>query len=146
MTFTHLALLTGLASSWYMTGLVVFVQVVHYPLFAKVDRKSFPSYHANHVRLTTSTVFPPMLLELASAVVLAYQPPEGTSTLAWSGLIAATITWIATAFLSVPRHETLAKGFEEDAHRALVRTNLVRLGAWIVHDAILLMIVAEALR
>ena len=61
-------------------------------------------------------------------------------------MIAATITWIATAFLSVPRHERLAKGFEEDVHRALVRTNLVRLGAWIVHDAILLMMVAKALR
>lgn len=87
-----------------------------------------------------------MLLELATALILACRPPEGTSAPAWAGLIAATITWIATALLSVPRHVRLAKGFEDDVHRALVRTNLVRQGAWIVHDAISLMRVAEALR
>lgn len=143
---TKLVLLSGLAATWYMTGLIIFVHMVHYPLFAKVDPEAFPDYHAQHVRRTTPTVFLPMLVELVTAMSLVYRRPEGTSLLlAWAGLIAAAVCWITTAGISVPLHERLGRGFESEVHQALVRTNTIRLAAWVAHAVIMLGMAAQAM-
>ena len=44
-------LLACLASTLYMTGVIVVVQVVHYPLFERVEATSFRRHHAEHARL-----------------------------------------------------------------------------------------------
>ncbi len=141
--FTRLMLLAAFASTWYMTGLIVFVQVVHYPLFAKIDPESFQRYHEDHVRLTTFTVLVPMVVELFASAMLAYQASAASAGLAWAGLVAVVVTWVATGLLSVPRHDKLALGFQADVHRALVGTNRVRLVAWIVHSVIMSVIIAN---
>jgi hypothetical protein len=144
---TTLVFLACLASSLFMTGVIMVVQVVHYPLFERVDGGSFGRYHRDHVRLMTYVVFPPMVIELATSVWLVIWPVEGASAwLAWVGLAAAAVAWVATAFVSVPLHNRLALGFDSDAHRSLVRTNLTRVAAWTVHSTALLIIAAQALR
>ena len=50
------ALLACLASTLFMTGLIWFVQVVHYPLFSEVEPGDFLRYHAAHPRRTTRVV------------------------------------------------------------------------------------------
>src|SRR3954465_15471044 len=98
------ALLACLASTLFMTGLIWFVQVVHYPLFAEVDPGRFPRYHAAHSRATTRVVIVPMVVELLSSVVLALRVGGGLdSALAWGGLVAAVGTWLSTIALQVPR-------------------------------------------
>ena len=145
---TRLILLAAFASTWYMTGLIVFVHVVHYPLFARIDPESFLRYHEDHVRLTTYTVFLPMVIELFASVMLVYHDHGTTvsSRLAWAGLAAAVVTWVATGCLSVPLHDTLALGFQAEAHSKLVATNGVRLVAWIAHSAIMLVIITKNLK
>ena len=135
------ALLAGLASSLWMTGLVAFVQSVHYPLFGRVDVETFARYHAEHVRRTGPLVMLPMVVELGSAVVLALASRSQVGVNAWLvriGLAAAVLTWVATALLSVPMHNRLASGFDPEAHQRLVLTNWVRLAAWLVHSGTLL--------
>lgn len=142
----ELALLACLASTLYMTGVIVVVQVVHYPLFERVETIAFPRYHAEHVRRMTPVVLLPMLVELVSSAWLAFRRPEGASPwLCWVGLAAALVTWAATGWLSVPLHNRLAREFEAGAHRALVRTNVVRTVAWSVHSATVLAMTAGAL-
>ena len=41
-------LLANLAATIYMAGLIWFVQVVHYPLFAGVGEEAFPAYSRTH--------------------------------------------------------------------------------------------------
>ena len=143
---TKIALLAGLASAWYMTGLIVFVHRVHYPLFDKVMAESFRVYHAEHVRRTTPVVFLPMVVELLASLFLVYQRPPGTSPwLAWAGASAALVCWLSTAGLSVPLHEQLSQGFDTVSHRRLVRTNAVRLVAWVVHAVIMTAMTASAM-
>ena len=56
---TKLVFLTCLASTLFMTGLIWFVQVVHYPLFDRVDPDSFRRYHADHTIATGFVVILP---------------------------------------------------------------------------------------
>jgi len=140
-------LLAGLGSTLFMTGLVVFVHVVHYPLFGRVEVGSFPRYHADHSRLTTLVVFPPMVVELLTALALvAGRPPGSPPWLTWASLAAALTTWVLTGLVSVPLHGRLTGGFDPDAHRALVATNALRVVAWVGHSATLLAMTARALR
>src|SRR5690242_11744149 len=89
-------LLICLASTLFMTGLVWFVQVVHYPLFARVGTASFADYHHAHSRATTRVVLVPMALELASSLALIFIHPAGIGrALAWAGLAAAVLTWLS---------------------------------------------------
>ena len=144
---TKLALLTCLASTLFMTGLIWFVQVVHYPLFGRVDPDSFRRYHADHTRATALVVLLPMVLELVTSFVLVGERPDGTEPwMAWLGLAFAVATWAATFFFSVPAHNRLAGGFDPEAHRSLVSTNGIRVLAWTGHSAVLLLMTARALR
>lgn len=70
MSQTHL-LLAHAAATWAMVGLIWFVQVVHYPLFAAVDAAESPVYARLHQRRTTWVVGPPMLVERATATWIA---------------------------------------------------------------------------
>jgi hypothetical protein len=144
---TKLILLTCLASTLFMTGLIWFVQVVHYPLFERVDLGSFGRYHADHTRSTGLVVILPMVLELLTSFALVGQRPERVEPwMAWLGLALAVATWAATFFFSVPAHNRLARGFDAEAHRTLVRTNGLRVLAWTGHSAVLLLMTARSLR
>lgn len=128
-----------------MTGLIWFVQVVHYPLFGAVDPATFPAYHREHMRLTTLVVGPLMLAEAGAAiaiVALRLSSPR----LSWAGVALLAIVWGATMFLSVPRHDDLAHGFSASAHAALVATNWVRTVAWTARAVLALTMVADAMR
>jgi hypothetical protein len=117
------------AVTWAMAGLIWFVQVVHYPLFAAVGAAAFPAYHAAHTRLTTLIVAPLMLCEAALAVWLVTQPEADWTVWAAAALLA--VVWLATFGLSVPRHNWLAAhGADAEIIRTLVATNWVRTLAW----------------
>ena len=115
---TKLAFLTCLASTLFMTGVIWFVHVVHYPLFDRVDAEAFRRYHAEHTRTTTYVVVLPMVVELLTSVCLVASRPEGSSR-GWPGS-GWPLPWsrgASTFFLSVPAHDRLAGGFDAEAHR-----------------------------
>ena len=118
------------AATWAMTGLIWFVQVVHYPLFATVGAPAFPAYHAAHTRLTTLVVAPRMLAEAALAGwLVAVRADE--AWVVWTGAALLAVVWLATFGLSVPRHNWLAAhGADAEVVRTLVATNWVRTIAW----------------
>jgi hypothetical protein len=120
-----------LAATLFMTGVIWFVQVVHYPLFSAVGRSEFPSYAKKHAARTTWIVAPPMLVELASALLLFRIRPADVSTWELSiGLSLLAVIWVSTALVQVPCHDVLQKGFDAAVCRRLVRTNWVRTVAW----------------
>jgi hypothetical protein len=134
-------------ATFAMTGLVWFVQVVHYPLFRAVGEPGYAAYQADHVRLTTLVVAPLMLLEAAAAVWMLYDRSAGGSPAAARlGLLLLAVIWLATALLSVPRHDELRLGFDPSAHAALVATNWVRTAAWSARAALVLCLLKGALR
>ncbi len=135
-------LLAHFATTWAMLGVILIVQVVHYPLFAQVGTSSFTEYEALHTSRITWVVAPLMLIELATAVGLAIvRPTQVSSVPIWIGLILLAIIWASTAFIQVPLHNKLMGGFDAAAHGKLVATNWLRTGAWGVRGVIALLLV-----
>ena len=142
-----LIFLLHLAATLYMTGVIWFVQVVHYPLFSRVHQEFFAAYGAAHGRLTTWVVAPPMLVELATALLLVWSQPIGISCVVLGiNLVLLAIIWLSTWLLQVPRHKHLRQAFDEKVHHALVLTNWLRTIAWSVRSLIMLWVAARALR
>lgn len=138
------AIVANAASTFSLVGLIWFVQLVHYPLFAQVGTACFADYHAAHTRWTTAVVFLPMVTELTTAAALAWRPP--TERLAfWCqlGLFLVVVIWISTAWLQVPRHRVLSQSFNASIHRELVLTNWLRTAAWTARGLICLFILAQ---
>lgn len=133
------------AATLFMTGLIWFVQVVHYPLFAAVGRSEFAAYEERHARRTGWVVAPAMLVELGTAIALAVAPPFiAAAAPARAGLALVAVVWIATVALQMPAHRRLLRGFDATVHARLVRGNWVRTAAWTARAVLALwMLVAE---
>ncbi len=134
-----IAYLANLASTWFMVGLIWFVQVVHYPLMSEVGGDRFAGYEAKHSAWTTWVVMPAMLLELGSAIALLFVRPSTMSApLAWVGLALVAAAWLSTGLLQVPQHNRLLVAFDADAHALLESSNWLRTAAWSVRGVLLL--------
>ena len=126
----HAILLVHAAATLFMTGLIWFVQVVHYPLFAQVGREALSDYATRHARLTTLVVAPAMSIELLSAVaVVALRPADVHWGLGAIGGILLAVIWLSTAFVQVPLHASLQRD-DAAAIRKLVAGNWLRTVAW----------------
>ena len=128
-----------LAATLFMTGVIWFVQIVHYPLFNGVGEANFAAYEGRHTWLTGLVVAPPMLLELATGVALLWRRPEEVSSVEVTvGLALLGVIWLSTYLLQIPRHRVLGKGFDVTAHRELVLTNGLRTAAWSLRAGLVL--------
>lgn len=120
-----------LVATLAMAGLILFVQVVHYPLMGRVGRAGFREYEAAHTVRTGALVVPLMVAELVTALWLAGLPPSaGLRPAALLGAGLVLLVWLSTALLQVPAHRALSRGWDEGAHRRLVKSNWVRTAAW----------------
>lgn len=129
-----------------MIGLIWFVQIVHYPLFAMVSDQSFTRYEQTHQLRTTFIVMPVMLLELFTALLLVWNPPQQIPVYySWLGLFLLMLVWGSTFFLQVPRHNALSVQFNPDDHWALVTTNWIRTFAWSLRGLLLMIVVFKLL-
>ena len=123
-TSIRLCFLAHVAATLYMTGLIWFVQIVHYPLFSGVGDAGFSAYEQRHTALTTWVVGPPMLVEGTTALTLFWLRPGGiTGAQLWIGVAVLAVIWISTALVQVPCHEVLSQGFDKAVHQRLVWPN-----------------------
>lgn len=132
-------------STWFMVGLIWFVQVVHYPLMARVGEERWIDFELAHTRRATWVVMPAMLVELATAIGLAAAAwgvsvpfvAPGVDRLSGSiGLALVVAIWISTFALQVPCHHRLERNWCEATQRRLVRTNWLRTWLWSVRGAL----------
>ena len=135
----NILLIIHLFSTMYMTGLIWFVQVVHYPLHGEVGSTNFLRYQELHVQWTGLVVMPPMLLELGTCLYFALNGYQGTpSWIWWTGLGLLGMVWASTGLLQVPAHNALMSSFTEATHHKLVFTNWIRTVGWTARSGLLL--------
>lgn len=141
------AILVGnLLATGFLTGIIWFVQIVHYPLFARVGAAGFARYHALHSDLTTRVVAPPMIIELGlSGLLLVVRPAGMGATTAWVGFALAVTVWGCTFFVAVPLHRQLGDGHDVAVIARLVATNWLRTVAWTAHLALLAYVLLRSL-
>lgn len=119
------------STTWFLTGLIWFVQLVHYPLLAQVGASSQVDYHTLHSRITTRLVVPVMGLEGATSALLLALRPSTVPTLWLSlGMLLELVIWLSTAMIQVPAHRRLCRGFQTEDHQHLVQSNWLRTLAW----------------
>lgn len=136
-------LLVHAAATLAMFGVILIVQVVHYPLFRLVGEQTYVQYQAEHMRRITWIVAPLMTIELGTAAWLAWAPPpEISAGQAIAGLALVLFIWGTTGLVQVPLHSRLTEGFEATAHRRLVGTNWLRTAAWAARAALVLWMLA----
>ena len=112
------------AATLFMVGLIWFVQVVHYPLFAQVGSAGF-------CRLRTAALTKHHLGgrdHRCSSNWSRRWPSSGAGSvgnpLSWAGLTLLAIIWGSTWPLQVPAHARLERGFDAATHRRLVTHQL----------------------
>ena len=141
-----IVLVLNIASTLYMTGLICFVQIVHYPLHAKVGPNHFAEYQAFHMNWTSWVVIPPMLLELATTILLCAQPIKNIHLNYFYALaFLLFVIWVSTGLVQAPTHGKLLSEFNLDLHRKLVLSNWVRTVAWSIRSMVLMYIMWKLL-
>lgn len=122
-----------LAVTAFMTGLIWFVQIVHYPIFRKVPPEQFMAFHQAHLSTTGKVVMLPMVFELLCSglmLTLRFNHPLQTG-LNYAAAALTVLIWAVTALVSVPLHNQLAtSGFDAATIQKLVATNWLRTWAW----------------
>ncbi len=142
----NILFLCVLGSTWFMTGVIWFVQVVHYPLFAQVGESAFANYESLHTLRTGWVVAPIMVLELGSTCLLLLgKPPALSSPLIWLLILCTLGVWASTFFIQVPLHGKLLAGFDELAIQRLVNSNWIRTLLWTGKSLLCLWIVGKIL-
>ena len=134
-------ILVQLMCTLAMTGVIWFVQIVHYPLFLRVAPVNFIAFESQHATRTGWVVGPLMCLELAASLALlvpAFRPEKISQSLAWTGASLTVVIWISTMFIQVPLHTRLAAGFDVKTISALVQTNWIRTAAWTLRAGLVL--------
>lgn len=135
----HLLLLANLILSALLTGLIWFVQIVHYPIFRKVPPAHFLTYHAAHTQTTGQVVGVPMLAELLIGGWLALQPFTGSwRWINYAGYGCVLLIWAVTFLVAIPLHNKLAsEGYKAEIIDNLVAVNWLRTVLWTVRTALL---------
>ena len=144
---TLLLVLAHLVATMAMVGLIWFVQVVHYPLFAAVGEDRFVAYENEHTRRTGFVVGAPMTLEGGLAVWFAVLPPDGLDR--WWGIVGLALLGVvhaSTVFLQVPQHTALSERHDPARIRRLVRTNWIRTVGWTARGALAVAMVMVVVR
>jgi hypothetical protein len=128
----ELLLVAQAVASGMMAGIIWFVQVVHYPLFADVRGLESSAYARENQRRTSLVVLPPMLVEAAAAGWLAVSPPPAIGRgAALAGLVLVALLWLSTLAVQMPLHGKLAAdGHAAATVTALVRSNWPRTILW----------------
>ena len=132
-------LISNIAATLFMTGVIWIVQLVQYPFFAHFDSAGFTKYHDDYRFWITPVVAPAMIAELLTSLLLIFFAPSDLDPkLLWAGLILTLLVWASTFFIQVPLHEKLARGFDLNTIDVLTNTNWVRTAAWSLRSLLVL--------
>ncbi|MDZ7683061.1 MAG: hypothetical protein U5J63_15490 [Fodinibius sp.] len=122
-------LITNIFATAFMTGLIWFVQIVHYPGFHQLDSTNFTALHRFHIPRTGFVVIPPMIAELGSSIwlITAYNQLWIYNAV---GLAIVIAIWISTFALQTQFHRKLKKSPNKQLITGLVTTNWIRTLLW----------------
>lgn len=146
-TTTEWALvLANAAASLVMTGLIWFVQVVHYPLLATIGPDRSVAVAVEHQRRTSFVVAAPMAVEgLTTLGLLVTRPDAVWVGWPWIGAAFLAVALGSTVLRSVPLHARMARGEHDGIGARLVATNWPRTVAWSARGLIGAVMLAQSL-
>ncbi|MCS7034703.1 MAG: hypothetical protein NZ561_12040 [Phycisphaerae bacterium] len=133
-------LLVNLLATWFLAGLIWMVQLVHYPLFARVGAPEWQAFHTEHMRMITVIIAPMMFIEALSAAALVFvareYPPQARLCV-WIAAALVLSNWLVTAGVAVPLHNRLGEGLDVAVVDRLVAVNWLRTAGWTLRGLLL---------
>ncbi len=140
-------LLVNFVATAVMTGVIWFVQWVHYPLLATVPVNGAVKVAEQHQRRTGQVLAIPMALEGVTTLwLLASRPEEVSLILPWLGAVMLAVALGSTVFVSVPLHAKMATNPTADVGRRLVVTNWPRTIAWSARAVVCAVMLLQVVR
>lgn len=134
----YIIFLAQILATFFMLGLIWFVQIVHYPLLASIPQEIFSNYETRNVFLTTVVVGLPMLTELITAWLLIWKrTPLISRKVLWINFVVLVIIWLTSFSMQVPIHIQLMQAFDPAAHHYLVYSNWIRTILWSIRAILL---------
>ncbi|MBY0374427.1 MAG: DUF1772 domain-containing protein [Bryobacteraceae bacterium] len=123
-----------LRATWFLTGLIWLIQLVHYPTFASIAPGGFLAFHAFHSSRIAWIVMPAMAIEASCCAANLYRHRTPAHALRAALLVAV---WILTFFVMVPLHSRLDQSFDRAAIDQLILWNWPRTLAWTLRALLL---------
>lgn len=140
-------LLANFVATCLMTGVIWFVQWVHYPLLAKVPVDRAVETAIDHQRRTGQVLAIPMAVEGFTTLGLLIIRPESVPIFwPWFGAVLLAVALGSTVFVSVPLHAKMATNPTADVGRRLVVTNWPRTIAWSLRAVVCSVMILQVLR
>ena len=124
-------------STSVMVGVIWVVQSLHYPSFHFINEKKYVEFQYFHMRRISFIVIPAMLIELASASLLAYFFRSSLTIILLALLLGI---WGITFIFFTNMHQKLTNGYDPTIVRRLVQINWSRTILWSFRLIILLSI------
>ncbi|TVQ65864.1 MAG: hypothetical protein EA360_07965 [Balneolaceae bacterium] len=121
--------LVNLFSSVFLCGLIWTIQLVHYPIFQRLEKENFSEHLLFHGQRISIIVIPFMALELFTSGWLALFS-EANPHLHIFGFLIVLMIWTVTFTVLVPVHGRLLKGYNPELIQKLIRFNWIRTFLW----------------
>lgn len=133
-------------AAWYMVGTIWTMQILNYPLLARIDPAGVPRYEQAHNRRFGIVVGPGVAAALVSTLGVQFDRPAPIGWAAPTTTAALLLVIIASTVAGQARaHARLAERFDAAVHAALVRGNWIRTGAWTAIAALDLWMITQLL-
>ena len=133
----ELLLKVNLLSTSVMVGVIWVIQLLHYPSFHFINDQKYIEFQHFHMQRISFIVVPVMLIELASALLLAYFF-ESSLTIILLALLLGI--WGITFIFFTNMHQKLTNGYDRANVDSLVKINWYRTALWSLRLIILLSI------
>lgn len=142
-----LILLANFVATCLMTGVIWFVQWVHYPLLAQIPVDRAVETAIEHQRRTGQVLAIPMAVEGFTTLGLLISRPESVQIFwPWFGAVLLAVALGSTVFVSVPLHAKMAANPSMDIGRRLVVTNWPRTIAWSLRAVVCSVMILQVLQ
>jgi hypothetical protein len=147
MDNSKLYLILWAALSFWGLGQIWLVQIVVYPLFAKVGEADYTSYHRFYTSRIPLPVILPGFATFLLPIVLAFVGPTVPAWMTVVNMVAGMIGLLVTVGLEIPRHGRLEKsGKDMPLIAQLIRYNWPRTASITVQAAVTMFMLAHVLR
>ena len=124
-------------STSVMVGIIWVIQLLHYPSFHFINEKKYVDFQHFHMERISFIVIPVMIIEFASALLLAYFFRSSLTII----LLALVLgVWLITFIFFTNMHQKLTNGYDPTIVQRLVQINWSRTTLWSFRLIILLSI------